>query len=103
MRADNHDGNVSATAEFDASVKVRRVSCWCRFYTEEAFSFNVHRHASQALRVLDMQDLHSLRQGLTALTGLAHMSPHSQAESMVRDCKNTGTWRQCQWRTPCGA
>lgn len=32
-----------------------------RFYCEEAFSFMVQLHAPSAMRVLDMQDLHSLR------------------------------------------
>lgn len=32
-----------------------------RFYTEEMFSFHVHKHCPQAVLVLDMQDLHALR------------------------------------------
>ncbi len=34
-----------------------------RYYAEEAFSFMVRQHAPQAMRVLDMQDFHALRQG----------------------------------------
>ena len=32
-----------------------------RFYSEEMYSFHLHEHRPQALLVLDMQDLHSLR------------------------------------------
>lgn len=34
-----------------------------RFYTEEAYSFHLYNHSPDAVRVLDMQDFHSLRQG----------------------------------------
>ena len=34
-----------------------------RYYAEEAYSFMVRQHAPQAMRVLDMQDFHALRQG----------------------------------------
>ena len=34
-----------------------------RFYTEEAFSFMVKEACPNALRILDMQDVHSLRIG----------------------------------------
>ena len=34
-----------------------------RYYAEEAFSFMVCQHAPHAMRVLDMQDFHALRQG----------------------------------------
>ena len=44
----------------DASEQVHRL---LRYYAEEAFSFLVRQHAPQAMRVLDMQDFHALRQG----------------------------------------
>ena len=34
-----------------------------RFYAEEAYSFNIYNHCPEAVRVVDMQDMHSLRQG----------------------------------------
>lgn len=34
-----------------------------RFYAEEAFSFHVQQQLPDTLRVLDMQDMHALRQG----------------------------------------
>jgi hypothetical protein len=34
-----------------------------RFYAEEAFSFHVQRQLPGTLRILDMQDMHALRQG----------------------------------------
>lgn len=34
-----------------------------RFYAEEAYSFHVYKHSPGAVRVVDMQDMHSLRQG----------------------------------------
>ncbi|KAK9811810.1 hypothetical protein WJX72_010518 [[Myrmecia] bisecta] len=37
-----------------------------RFYAEEAFSFRVRELAPQALRVVDMQDMHFLREGRQA-------------------------------------
>lgn len=36
---------------------------WSRFYAEEAFSFHVQQQLPDTLRVLDMQDMHALRQG----------------------------------------
>lgn len=42
-------------------------ACCDRFYTEEAYSFRVRELFPDALRILDMQDMHSLRAGqLTA-------------------------------------
>ena len=35
----------------------------CRFIAEEAYSFWIKKLAPAALRVLDLQDLHSLRRG----------------------------------------
>jgi glycosyltransferase involved in cell wall biosynthesis len=32
-----------------------------RFYAEEMYSFHIHKHCPQAVTVLDMQDMHSLR------------------------------------------
>ena len=49
---------------------------YCRFYTEEAFSFLVHRHAPDCLRILDMQDLHALRQGTKC--SLKPVSQHAE-------------------------
>lgn len=34
-----------------------------RFYAEEAYSFRIHEQCPNALRILDMQDVHSLRIG----------------------------------------
>jgi len=34
-----------------------------RFYAEEAYSFHMYNHCPEAVRVVDMQDMHSLRQG----------------------------------------
>lgn len=64
-----------------------------RFYCEETFSFHVHRHAPNAMRVLDMQDLHSLRQermdafkagSPTALTGDAS-APSADSPMLLRE------------------
>lgn len=38
----------------------------CRFYSEEAYSFRVRQVLPEALRVLDMQDMHCLRKGVDA-------------------------------------
>ncbi len=35
----------------------------CRHYAEEAFSFHVQQQFPGTLRILDMQDMHALRQG----------------------------------------
>lgn len=40
-----------------------QVCVFDRFYAEEAFSFHVHQQLPDTLRVLDMQDMHALRQG----------------------------------------
>ena len=32
-----------------------------RFYAEEMYSFHIHKHSPHAVKVLDMQDMHSLR------------------------------------------
>ena len=34
-----------------------------RYHTEEAYSFHINNHCPHAIRVVDMQDMHSLRQG----------------------------------------
>ena len=34
-----------------------------KFYTEEAFSFHIHNERPDAVQVVDMQDMHSLRRG----------------------------------------
>lgn len=59
-----------------------------RFFTEEAFSFRVRELAPDALRVLDMQDVHSLRRGRQrvaeaggdAAAVLAHVPPATSAD-----------------------
>lgn len=38
-----------------------------RFYAEEAYSFHIHNLCPDAVRVVDMQDMHSLRLGRQAL------------------------------------
>ena len=38
-----------------------------RFHVEEAYSFHIYNHSPDAIRVLDMQDMHSLRQGRQAV------------------------------------
>lgn len=38
-----------------------------RFYAEEAYSFHVYNHSPDTVRVVDMQDMHSLRQGRQAI------------------------------------
>ena len=43
------------------------VVCFDRFIAEEAFSFRVRELVPNALRILDMQDMHALRRGRQAL------------------------------------
>ena len=64
-----------------------------RFASEEAFSFRVRELVPDALRVLDMQDVHALRRGRQALVEagntdpaaiLAH-APLTSSEPMLRE------------------
>mmetsp|Transcript_37645 Transcript_37645/g.55045 ORF Transcript_37645/g.55045 Transcript_37645/m.55045 type:complete len:463 (-) Transcript_37645:188-1576(-) len=41
--------------------KKKNVVIFDRFFAEEAYSFHIRKHHPSALRVLDMQDMHSLR------------------------------------------
>lgn len=61
-----------------------------RYYAEEAFSFLVRQHAPQAMRVLDMQDFHALRQGGYALHRSEPNLKHVGCRSAARAC-NTDT------------
>ena len=45
----------------DPSMINLRAVIFDRFFSEEAYSFHFHRHKPDVLRVVDMQDMHSLR------------------------------------------
>ena len=46
-----------------------------RFYAEEAFSFHVRQHLPETLRILDMQDMHALRQGTLPVHSFSPFTP----------------------------
>ena len=51
-----------------------------RFYAEEAYSFHFKEHCSQAIRIVDMQDMHSLRLGRERIILNNHGLDHSVVE-----------------------
>ena len=91
----------------------------CRFIAEEAFSFRMRELAPDALRILDMQDFHTLRNGACSLalhaayftlicwslSGGSATSMLQGAEVMQPGCQGgRGCWRreaasQKFWRT----
>ena len=65
-----------------------------RFMAEEAFSFRIRELSPQSLRVLDMQDLHSLRQSRQTLVeanaaasvaDVLNHTPDATSESLLRE------------------
>lgn len=55
----------------------------CRFYTEEAYSFRVRSVAPNALRILDMQDMHSLRKGSLVCSALLFSNNSKSPDASV--------------------
>lgn len=53
-----------------------------KFYTEEAYSFHVHNLRPEAVQVVDMQDMHSMRLGRQSLVTKRGDGWHSLQESI---------------------
>ncbi len=66
------------TAGYPCSICFRHFCRFCRFYSEEAYSFRVCDIAPEALRVLDMQDMHCLRKGNQVAYAVMHQHLHHQ-------------------------
>jgi glycosyltransferase involved in cell wall biosynthesis len=49
------------------TIRNLRLVIFDRFYAEEAYSFHIYNHSPDAVRVVDMQDMHSLRHGRQAI------------------------------------
>ena len=55
--------NTQMVAALNSGSSMSCIAHACRFYTEEAYSFRVRSVIPNALQILDMQDMHSLRKG----------------------------------------
>ena len=71
------------TAGYPFYTSFRHFYHFCRFYSEEAYSFRVRDIVPDALRVLDMQDMHCLRKGAHVAYAVMHQHLHHQCFGAV--------------------